>query len=324
MNRLQLRVLEKLPAAFYLNTSTETTFRLESNIYQYPLKRTLLHKLVPPGTDLAKFSKSELQATQEDLRSVAAMDNIYRVNPNITMGWSPTNFTQYYVTYFLLRDSLLQHSSQNSTTQAVGLGAQHTFLLSDKVMLQPQFTIRELWQTGEPNVLDYLPAVTLQYQPTGNLALYLNSLFQMRQKFFFSGPGREMNPFHTAGLQYQRGRWAFLASVTFLQNFRQPFGKNAIIQQNNDAFVCDYEVDRQLFAKIPGLQAILRAEPVYNFNSNATPGLAGMDFRLYYGLRFSAAKPAFADTMKQLQQRYKSVGCAPSNPAGDIAFAESH
>jgi hypothetical protein len=325
-NHFELRLLEKLPASFFVNANAETTFRIETNPYQFPLKRTLLHKEIPPGTQFSQFTKADQKDILEELNSVAKFDNVYRINPSITAGWSPTGATQYFVTYFLLRDSLMRHTSLNSTTQAIGIGAQHTWFVGKKTSIQPQITIRELYQSDEPNVLDYLPAITAQYMFSNNLVTYVNVLYQMRMRHFVGGPGREMNPFYTEGLQYNRGRWTFLASGTFLQNFRQPFGKEALIQQNNYSWVCDFEVDRQISEKLPGVQAIIRAEPVYNFHGKATPGLAGMDFRLYYGVRISAAKPAFPDTLKMLRQRYQRAAytqqSSMSKPAAEIAEAE--
>jgi hypothetical protein len=317
-NRLQLRMLQRLPASLYVNASFETTFRMETNPYQFPLKRTLLHDEIPQGQTFNTLSASDQTSLLRDLSSVAAFDNVYRANPSITAGWSPTSNTQFYTTYFLLRDSLMTHTSLNSTVQAIGIGAQHIWYLGNHVSIQPQMTIRELYQTEEPNVTDYLPAVTAQYQWTPNFTTYINSLLQYRQKHFVDGPGRELDPFHTVGLQWQRGRWTFLASGTFLQNFRQPFGGNAILPNNNYSVVCDFEIDHQISPQIPGLQAIIRAEPVYNFHGHATPGIAGMDFRLYYGVRLTAAKPAINDTVRQLRKRYRQQTpdqeSSPDNP----------
>ena len=324
-NQLELKLWQKLPAKFYYNTSVETTFRIETNPFQTATKRTIMHRELPPGSvfqnTLPEHSRFRNHATaaseglnviadkqeQAILRAIShanAFDNVYRVNPNATAGWSFTPNTQVFGTYFLIRDCLMRSSTLNSTTQAVGLGGQYTMALGKRASIQPQITMREMYQTGQPNVLDYLPAVTLQYAVTPNLIVYQNSLLQVRFKHFINGPMREIDPFYTVGAFYTRGRWSFSASGTFLQNFRKQFGHNALETVNNDSIVLDFEADRQVLPSLPALQAIIRAEPVYNFNSNETSGLAGMDFRLYYGIRVSAAKPALAASMDQLRKRY--------------------
>lgn len=121
---------------------------------------------------------------------------------------------------------------------------------------------------------------------------------------------RELDPFYTWGISYQKGLWSFSASSTFNQNFRRQFHSQAIIPQNNYSFICDFEIDRPLISRLPGLVSVFRAEPVYNFHSKSTPGLAGMDFRFYYGVRLQAAKPPLNQTIQQLRQRYSTPGQA--------------
>jgi hypothetical protein len=336
-NQLELKVLQRLPAKFYFNSSIEATFRLETNPFQTATKRTIVHRELPVGTILqqtlpekspyrnhpfaaaAGFNVIDTQQQKAILQQIAhasAFDGVNRANPNVTAGWAFTPNTQVFGTYFLIRDSLFRSSSLNSTTQAVGLGIQHTIQLGKRASIQPQFTMREMYQTGQPNVFDYLPAVTLQYAITPNMIVYENSLAQIRFKNFLGDPMREIDPFHTIGFFYTRGRWSVTGSATFLQNFRHQFGKYALEPINNDSFVLDLEVDRQIFPSLPALQAIIRAEPVFNFNSNETTGLAGMDFRLYYGIRLSASKPAIAGNIQQLRNRY--LQSAPS--AKDISY----
>jgi hypothetical protein len=336
-NQLELKIMQRLPARFYFNSSVETTFRLETNPFQTATKRTIEHRELPIGTILqqnlpekspfrnhdtaaaAGFNVIATPAQKSILQQIAhasAFDSVYRANPNVTAGWAFTPNTQVFGTYFLIRDSLMRSSSLSSTTQAVGMGIQHTIPLGKKASLQPQFTMREMYQSGQPNVFDYLPAVTLQYAITPNLIAYENSLAQIRFLHFIGDPMREIDPFHTIGFFYTRGRWTVTGSATYLQNFRHQFGRYALEPINNDSFVLDLEVDRQIFPSLPALQAIIRAEPVYNFNSNETTGLAGMDFRLYYGIRLSASKPAIAANIQQLRNRY--LQSAPS--AKDISY----
>jgi hypothetical protein len=303
-NTLQLRLWQKLPASFYFNTSVETTFRIETNPYQYPLKRTLLHQNLPLGTDFNTMSEQDKLQITSDLAQVSSFDNVHRITPNGTAGWSFGPNTQVFVNSFLIRDSLIRNYQLNSTTGALGIGAQHTINLGDKASLQPQVIARELWQSQQVPVLDYLPGLTAQYNVTNNLIVYVNALLQVRFAHFVASYMREIDPFYTWGWNYQKGNWVFSASSTFVQNFRQPFHSEAIVPINNYSFICDFEIDRPLINRLPGLVSVFRAEPVYNFHSKATPGLAGMDFRFYYGVRLQAAKPPLNQSIQQLRQRY--------------------
>ncbi len=304
---LQMRLWQRLPAPLFFNTSVETTMRIETNPYQYPKKRTLLHQTLDPGTSFSDLSQTDQYTILSDLAQVSTLDNIHRINPNLTVGWAVTPRTQVFANTFFLRDSVVHNYPLNTNTGALGIGVQQVWSLTDKLSLQPQFIARELWQSQLVPVLDYLPGVTLQYTPTSNIVAFANALLQVRFAHFAGSYMRELDPFYTWGVSYQRGKWSFSAATTFLQNFREPFRGNALAPINNYSFVCDFEIDRPLLSRFPSLLLVARAEPVYNFHSHQTPGLAGMDFRFYYGLRVSAAKPPLNQTIQQLRQRFSST-----------------
>lgn len=92
--------------------------------------------------------------------------------------------------------------------------------------------------------------------------------------------------------------------MTYLVNFRRGF-RDASIDVNSQTIICDFEVAKQLFKKIPGFQGFIRAEPVYNFGTDNLPGLAGMDFRLFYGVRGAVSKPSLLLYTSQLKKRYQ-------------------
>ncbi len=303
-NRLQLKILEKLPSALYVDSNVESSFRIETNPFQNAPKRSILRQLSPPGTQID--NTQDAISIHDSVSTTSVFNNVFRVNPNLTVGWSPSANTQYFANYFYIRDSLMHSSALSSNTQAVGLGAQHTFQLSKKIALQPQIQVRELFQTEQLPVLDYLPAITLTVNHTENLMSYVNAMLQARFKYFVAGPMRELDPFITWGHSYQKGPWYFSVSTTLNQNFRRQFGRNALLPVNNYSFISDFEIDRQV-KSIPGAQLFVRAEPIWNFHSNYTNGLSGMDFRLYYGLRISASKPALTGTIDQLRKRYEQA-----------------
>jgi hypothetical protein len=305
LSAFQLRLWQHTPSSFYYTGTIESTFRLETNPFQYPEKGTLWNELIPPGTDISNLNPGDIASDAQEVSHAYAADNVYRINPTFTAGWALTPKTQVFGMYFLIRDSLLHYSTINSTTQAVGVGIQHTYMWGEKTSIQPQFISRELWQTGEPPVHDLLPTINIQTNVTPNVVAYLSALLQLRFINFLGYPMRELDPMYSAGLIWQRGPYTFIASGTFLQSFRHPFGKYSLLPVDNYTWILDFEIDKQLFKKMPGLQAIVRAEPVFNFHDQNTPGISGADFRLYYGLRLSAFKPWLNGSIQQLRKRYQ-------------------
>lgn len=306
-NRFQLKLLKFLPAPFYLDADVEGSFRLETNPFQSPTKRVVLRQQLPLGTSLSDLAGPDLITLNTLIREADTFDQISRINPNVTAGWSVTPNTQVFANYFYLRDSLFHNPVLNSDTQAFGPGAQYTKTIGKRTSVQTQFSMREMWQTGQIPVFDYLPALTVQHTVTPNLTVYVNPLLQVRLKHFAGEPQRELDSFYTVGASYQRGSWSFSASGIFNQNIRRPFRGNALLPVNNYSVIADFEIDKQLSKKIPGLQAFVRAEPVWNFGSHNTNGLSGMDFRFFYGLRMSVSKPSLTAGMRELEKRYMSA-----------------
>jgi len=167
-----------------------------------------------------------------------------------------------------------------------------------------QFQVRELFQANSDPVFDYMTSATITCRVRPDTVAYFNALGQFRSLKFFGGVDREISPFFTLGALHQRGPWSFSANMTYLTSFRRGF-KDAALQVNSQTIICDFEVAKQLFKKIPGFQGFLRAEPVYNFGTDNLPGLAGMDFRFFYGVRGAVSKPSLIGITSQLKQRYQ-------------------
>lgn len=307
----QLRLLQRLPARFYFNGTCETSFRYETNPYQFPTKRALIGQLPPPSIirQLNGFQQQQIN----DLLGLCGNDDIvFRVLPNVTAGWTITPRTRAYCNYFLIRDQLAHNVRLNTVIQSIGGGLQRDIPVTSRGNLQAEFQFRELYQTNQQPVFDFLPGLTFSYVATPRIVLFANAILQMRGKAFFQAPTKELDPFYTWGGLYQRNGWTFSASTTLVQNFREPFRANATIPVNNYSFICDFEISRRVIKALPGLQAFLRAEPIYNFHSHDTPGLAGMDFRFFWGLRMAVAKPALTSALQQLRQQLEEQeGPAP-------------
>lgn len=299
---LQLRILQKLPARFYFNTTCETSFRDETNPFQFPRKASLMRQLPRPEVwrELDAFQQAQLY---DEVGMVARNDMIFRVLPNVTGGWTFTPRTRLYGNYFMIRDSLMHVVRLNTVIHSVGMGLQQDIPVTSRLNLQGDFQFRELFQLHQRPVFDFLPGLTASYIVTPRLVLFANALFQLRGKHFFQAPTKEMDPFYTWGALYQRNGWTFSASTTFVQNFREPFHSQATIPVNNYSFISDYEIARRVIKQVPGLQAFVRAEPIWNFHGKDKPGLSGIDFRLFFGLRMAMSKPALTSALESLRQQ---------------------
>jgi hypothetical protein len=310
---LQLRLLQKLPANFYFSGSCETSFRYETNPFQFPKKRVLLQKLPPPA-QFRTLPATQQQAIIDELKLVNSEDNVFRVLPNVTAGFTLTPRTRIFGNYFMIRDSLFKNIRLNTVIHSYAYGVQQDIPLGRRGNLQAEVQFRELNQMHQHSVFDFLPALTASFVVTPRMVAYINALMQIRGTKYFQAPTRELDPFYTWGLLYQRNGWNFSASSTFVQNFREQFGRHAAVPQNNYAMISDFEISRRVARQFPGLQAFVRAEPIWNMHSHNRPGLAGMDFRLFYGLRIAVTKPSLTAGLEQLQQQIEEQESEPPTP----------
>ncbi len=306
----QLRLLQSLPSRFYFSGSCETSFRYETNPFQFPTKRKFLTQLPSPNTirQLNYFQQGQIN---DLIGLVNDADGIFRVLPNVSGGWTLTPSTRLFANYFAIRDSLFHHIRLNTVIHSYAGGIQQDFRLGDRANLQAEFQFRELNQMHQQSVFDFLPGLTCSYILNPKTVLFANALIQLRGKKYFQAPVKELDPFYTFGGLFQKSGWTFSASATFVQNFRNQFKHNAQIPVNNYVLIADFEIARRLFKQIPGLQAFVRAEPIWNGHSHNRPGLAGVDFRLFYGMRMALAKPALTATIEQIREQLKEQETAP-------------
>jgi hypothetical protein len=271
----KLRLGQKLPARMWIQGSTEVTQRLETNVF-------LTYKKPQP-------------------------DYVFRANPNLTVGYNLLSNTSVYAQYFVVKDCYTVHHLPLTppTTQSIAIGARH-YLQSTwfKGKLAPYLDIqaRELFQSKGLRQADLTPSCNIQYFATQHLSLFSSVTLQMRSRQLFEGPHREMDPFYSLNMYYRTGPWAYSVTETFVNNFREPYFRYAIPAHGNVNSISDFEIDRQIGGH-PGLQAFIRAEPVFNWRSNNIRGLSGFDFRLYGGLRASFYKPSYLASMNQIKKQ---------------------
>lgn len=301
---LKMRLFQRLPSRFYFSSTVESSFRIETNVFQFPSRSALLRKFAPDG--LQSLSPEGAQSVQGLLDRSYAEDCVFRVTPNVTAGWALTQNTRVYGNYYFFRDQLFRNNVLSTSINQYALGIEHSRLIpGTKTQYELQFQARELFQSGTNGVFDYLPSFTLSRPLTKsyNWVAYFNGLLQLRSTKFACLPDRSITPFYTFGLAHTKGRWSFSANATMLNTFQKGFSQ-ARSNIDSGSWICDFEIARQIVDKLPGFQAFVRCEPVFNFAGRNLPGLSGNDIRVFFGLRMSAYKPPLLATINQLKQHY--------------------
>jgi hypothetical protein len=312
-DRLQFKLLQKLPTRFYFLGVTEISLRDETNVFQTASRAHML-RAASGGDSFGLLTTDQQNSVLQSASIASRNDGVFRILPNVTAGWALTPKTRVFANYFLLRDQLFHNVAVNTLIESIGGGIQHDFQMGRKGNLQATFQARELYQNKVHNVFDYLPGITYTRVVTPHSIAFASVLLQLRGKQFIVAPNREIDPFYSVGAVYQKGAWQFSHATTFLQNFRQPFAGNALIPVNNYSFVLDFEVARRVHKKLPGLQAFVRAEPIFNMHSNATPGLSGVDFRIFGGLRLTLSKPSLLPAVKNIDRQFDEQEVNPPPP----------
>ena len=279
---MQFAILKRLPERMWFNMVTEASQRLETNVF---------------------FTKNNPR-----------QDYVFRILPNISLGYNVFNKTAVYCNWFLIKDVFASHWQLSApTTQSLSLGFRQDIPIFKKTNLQFDFQARELWQASHFRQADLLPAVNLTQIVKPNLILFGSSLLQLRSHYYFQGATREIDPFWSGGLLYRRGQWNFTATATYVANFRK---RTAIPPINNQSMICDFELSRPVSSKIPSVVTFIRAEPVWNWGAPGNPpGLSGFDFRLFGGIRVAVNKPAYNASVDMLRKQLLEMEeQPPANP----------
>jgi len=264
MDSYKARMLYKLPARMFFSGTCENSLRLETNVFQ---------------------TSSNPQA-----------DAVYRVLPNLTVGYAVTRRTRVSSNFFFFRDQYASRDSQLSRNiYSVGLRADHDFTINEKTTLTTGLFCRELFfnlnNSGTPPLADIIPSAVMVRRVGQHGAAYASVMGQVRfQKML--DRFQEFDQFYSVGYIHRRSPWVMTADCTFLTNFGN---SNLRGGNNNQTFVLTGEVARQLHRNIP-IAAFVRAEPIFNMGANSSNGLAGFNFRLYGGLRAEVSKPAIFPT----------------------------
>lgn len=271
----RLRLRQALPARLWFTSVTEVSNRLDTNVF-------LQYKQPQP-------------------------DYVFRVQPNLTVGYNIFDKTSIYTNYFVIKDCYTVHPRilNFPTTQSVSMGLRHQLYTGKKLSVQLDCQARELFQNKGLRQADLLPSISTTYFLSPSKILFASTVLQMRSGQLFQGPTRELDPFYTVGYVARKGAWTFSFTDTLVTNFREPHFKFSRPHHGNCSMIADIEISRPVMRKYPGLQAFVRAEPVFNWRSAKVPGLSGFDFRLYGGLRLAVSKPSYIGTIHKIEEKLK-------------------
>jgi hypothetical protein len=251
--------LYRLPARFFFNASVENSLRFEVNTFQ-----TNRHYL---------------------------SDMVYRVLPNVTMGYALDPKTRVSANYFFFRDQYtLRNNALSRNIHSIGGRIDRDIKINDRTNATLGFMPRVLFinTANAPSILynDLLPSVVVTRRVGQSGLIYGSIMGQTRWHGILSG-FQEFDQFYSFGSVTRRGPWNFLFDTTLNTNF----GSRRLRRgPNNQVIIMTMEAGRRINPRYP-VTAFVRAEPIFNIGANHTPGYAGFNFRIYGGIRAEVAKP---------------------------------
>ncbi len=240
--------LYHLPARMFFDANVENTIRLETNVFS-------------------------------TLRNNRA-DCIYRVLPNCTLGYALGQRTRVSANYFFLRDTYAINHILNRNIHSVGGRIDHDSPINDRTTATVGFFARELFSTDQPELNDLIPSMVLVRRAGASSVLYGSMLGQIRFRKVL-GRYQEFDQFFSVGGIHRKRAWVFTGDCTYINNF----GKRALrFGPNNYNFILTLEAARQISPRLP-LAAFVRVEPIFNIGANQAQGFAGVNVRVFGGIR---------------------------------------
>lgn len=263
-NQFQTGILYKLPARMFFQSSTENSIRLETNVLQ----------------------------TYRNNRA----DFIYRVLPNVTVGYALTKTTRVSANYFFFRDQYTRNKSLLSRNiHSIGFQLNQDIPINDRTAITLGFMGRQLLLSRFQPLSDLLPSVQITRRVGGNTVLYGGILGQIRFRNTL-GKFQEGDQFYTLGAIYRKPRYQLLWDNTFITNFGN---RKLRFGPDNANMIMTLEADYRISPRLP-LVAFVRAQPIFNIGANQAIGFAGFNFRIFGGLRLDLNKaPIFPVNVKR-------------------------
>jgi hypothetical protein len=259
LDSFKSQALYKLPGRVFFNASVENSLRFEANTFQ-----TNRHYL---------------------------SDMVYRVLPNVTLGYALDKKTRVSANYFFFRDQYtLRNNALSRNIHSIGGRIDRDVKINDKTNVTFGLMPRVLFinTVNAPQVLfnDLIPSAVISRRVGQSGLIYGSVMGQVRWHGIVSG-FQEFDQFYSFGGAWRKGPWNFLVDNTLVTNFgnrRLRFGPN------NQVIITTLEAGRRIHPRLP-ITAFVRAEPIFNIGANTTPGYSGFNFRIFGGLRAEVAKP---------------------------------
>lgn len=259
LDSFKSQALYKLPGRVFFNASVENSLRFEANTFQ-----TNRHYL---------------------------SDMVYRVMPNVTLGYALDKKTRVSANYFFFRDQYtLRNNALSRNIHSIGGRIDRDVKINEKTNATFGLMPRVLFinTANAPSILynDLIPSAVISRRVGQSGLIYGSVMGQIRWHGIASG-FQEFDQFYSFGGTWRKGPWNFLVDNTLVTNFgsrRLRFGPN------NQVIITTLEAGRRIHPRLP-ITAFVRAEPIFNMGANTTPGYSGFNFRIFGGLRAEIAKP---------------------------------
>ncbi len=219
-------------------------------------------------------------------------DMVYRVLPNTVLGWALTRKTRVSANYFFLRDQYTKYQLLDRNFHSVCLKVEHDLYNQDGLTVTGGFLARALFanpdQFSDAFFNDLLPSLTVTKQVGNHAVVYGSVVGQIRFREVLS-QFQEGDQFYSVGTVYKKGPWQALGDFTLNNNF----GNSNLRQgDNNQVIILTEEIARRLpyLRKVP-IDAYIRAQQIFNMGANNSPGYAGVNCRIFGGIRAYVSKP---------------------------------
>lgn len=260
MEGFQGSLLHTLPPKMFFSVFVDNSLRLETNVFQ----------------------------TKNNARS----DMIYRVLPNTVLGYALTRSTRISANYFFLRDQYTKYANPlDRNFHSVGFQIDQDLYNKNRTLVTLGFFGRALFTTPDEFSAqffnDLIPSLTVTRQVGYSTKLYAAILGQIRFREMMSH-FQEGDQFYSFGAVHNKGRWTFLGDFTLNNNF----GNSTLRQgENNQVIILTEEIAYRLpKIKLP-IEPYVRAQQIFNMGAQNSPGYAGVNTRVFGGIRAWIAKP---------------------------------
>lgn len=258
-DRFNSSMLYHLPAKMFFSAVVDNSVRLETNVFQ--------------------------------TNSRSSSDLVYRVLPNITVGYALDKKTRVSWNYFLLRDQYTKFNNPLSRDfHSTGWRIDRDFRLPKDYNLSVGFFGRALFANldylNETFFNDLIPSVTITKRVSPRAIAYGSCLGQIRFREMLH-EYQEFDQFYSGGIVYRKRNWQVLADGTLVSNFGKPRLRGG---KNNQIIILTQEIARKVHHRVP-IQLFVRGQEIFNMGAPQSPGFAGFNYRIFGGFRVTVAKP---------------------------------